>query len=132
MTSNIKFVLTFSLHYPYHLSSCLLPTCHTGQYFRWFYGGSEFCCTLTLCCIPLPSGYSITSKIHFMNPAWFIPVVGNILIPIAGVEYMPKAFSFFYFTVGLLLLDYSLRNFYEPGYISSSTTSKNLFQLCLF
>jgi tellurite resistance protein len=39
-------------------------------------------------------------EIHFMNPAWFIPVVGNILIPIAGVEYMPKAFSFFYFTVG--------------------------------
>jgi len=35
-----------------------------------------------------------------MNPAWFIPVVGNMLIPIAGVEYMPKAFSFFYFGVG--------------------------------
>lgn len=41
-------------------------------------------------------------EIHFMNPAWFIPVVGNILIPIAGVEFMPKAFSFFYFAVGFL------------------------------
>ncbi len=39
-------------------------------------------------------------EIHFMNPAWFIPVVGNILIPVAGVEYMPKAFSFIYFSVG--------------------------------
>lgn len=39
-------------------------------------------------------------EIQFMNPAWFIPVVGNILIPIAGVEYMSKAFSFFYFGVG--------------------------------
>ena len=39
-------------------------------------------------------------EIQFMNPAWFIPVVGNILIPVAGVEYMPKAFSFFYFTIG--------------------------------
>jgi len=39
-------------------------------------------------------------EIHFMNPAWFIPVVGNMLIPIAGVEYMPKPFSFFYFSVG--------------------------------
>ena len=39
-------------------------------------------------------------EIHFMNPAWFIPVVGNILVPISGVEYMPKAFSFFYFAVG--------------------------------
>jgi tellurite resistance protein len=35
-----------------------------------------------------------------MNPAWFIPVVGNILIPVAGVEYLPQAFSFFYFAVG--------------------------------
>jgi len=39
-------------------------------------------------------------EIHFMNPAWFIPVVGNILVPVAGVEYMPKAFSFFYFASG--------------------------------
>ena len=39
-------------------------------------------------------------EIQFMNPAWFIPVVGNILIPVAGVEYLPKAFSFFYFTIG--------------------------------
>ena len=39
-------------------------------------------------------------EIHFMNPAWFIPVVGNLLVPIAGVEYMPKAFSFFYFAIG--------------------------------
>ena len=39
-------------------------------------------------------------EIHFMNPAWFIPVVGNILVPVAGVEYMPKAFSFIFFTVG--------------------------------
>ena len=38
--------------------------------------------------------------IKFMNPAWFIPVVGNMLVPIAGVEYMPKAFSFFFFASG--------------------------------
>lgn len=39
-------------------------------------------------------------EIHTMNPAWFIPVVGNILIPVAGVEYMPRAFSFLFFAVG--------------------------------
>ena len=39
-------------------------------------------------------------EIHFMNPAWFIPVVGNILVPVAGVEYMPKLFSFIYFAIG--------------------------------
>ncbi len=40
-------------------------------------------------------------EIHFMNPAWFIPVVGNILIPVAGVDFMPSSFSFFYFAVGI-------------------------------
>ncbi len=39
-------------------------------------------------------------EIHVMNPAWFIPVVGNILVPVAGVEYMPKAFSFLFFAIG--------------------------------
>lgn len=39
-------------------------------------------------------------EIQFMNPAWFIPVVGNILIPVSGVEFMPKAFSFIYFVIG--------------------------------
>ncbi|MBN2804328.1 MAG: SLAC1 anion channel family protein [Deltaproteobacteria bacterium] len=40
-------------------------------------------------------------EINFMNPAWFIPVVGNILVPVAGVDFMPNAFSFFYFAVGI-------------------------------
>lgn len=39
-------------------------------------------------------------EIKFFNPAWFIPVVGNIIVPVMGVEFMPKAFSFFYFSVG--------------------------------
>ena len=39
-------------------------------------------------------------EIQTMNPAWFIPVVGNIIIPVAGVEFMPVTFNFFYFSVG--------------------------------
>lgn len=39
-------------------------------------------------------------EIHTMNPAWFIPVVGNILVPVAGVEFMPSGFNMFYFSVG--------------------------------
>jgi len=40
-------------------------------------------------------------EILFFNPAWFIPVVGNILIPIAGVEFAPKYLSLFYFSAGM-------------------------------
>ncbi len=39
-------------------------------------------------------------EIEHFNPAWFIPVVGNILIPISGVDFAPAIFSFFYFSVG--------------------------------
>jgi len=39
-------------------------------------------------------------EMHHFNPAWFIPVVGNILIPVAGVEYAPVIISYFYFVVG--------------------------------
>ena len=39
-------------------------------------------------------------EIHHFNPAWFIPVVGNIIVPVVGVEFMPVSFSFFYFSVG--------------------------------
>ncbi|MDD3518642.1 MAG: SLAC1 anion channel family protein [Chromatiales bacterium] len=41
-------------------------------------------------------------QIHHMNPAWFIPVVGNILVPIAGVPFGYVETSWFFFTIGLL------------------------------
>lgn len=41
-------------------------------------------------------------EIHHMNPAWFIPVVGNILVPIAGVQFGHTEISWFFFSTGLL------------------------------
>lgn len=41
-------------------------------------------------------------EIIHSNPAWFIPVVGNILIPIGGVEMAPAEISWFFFSVGLV------------------------------
>ncbi len=41
-------------------------------------------------------------EITHMNPAWFIPVVGNILVPLAGVEHAPQEISWFFFSVGLV------------------------------
>ena len=40
-------------------------------------------------------------EIAHLNPAWFIPVVGNILVPIAGVHHAPADISWFFFSVGL-------------------------------
>ncbi len=41
-------------------------------------------------------------QIQHMNPAWFIPVVGNILVPIAGVSHGHVEVSWFFFSIGLL------------------------------
>lgn len=41
-------------------------------------------------------------EIAHLNPAWFIPVVGNILVPIAGVTHAPPEVSWFFFSVGLM------------------------------
>jgi tellurite resistance protein len=38
-----------------------------------------------------------------VNPAWFIPVVGNILVPIVGVRFFPADVSWFFFSIGLVL-----------------------------
>lgn len=43
-------------------------------------------------------------KFHVVHstPAWFIPVVGNILVPIAGVEHGFYEISWFFFSIGLV------------------------------
>jgi tellurite resistance protein len=41
-------------------------------------------------------------EIHHINPAWFIPVVGNVLVPIAGVPLGFTELSWFFFSIGIL------------------------------
>ena len=42
-------------------------------------------------------------QVQHSNPAWFIPIVGNILVPIAGVPLGYQEVSWFYFSVGMLM-----------------------------
>lgn len=46
--------------------------------------------------------YQSRFEIHHISPAWFIPVVGNILVPVAGVTHGAQELSWFYFSIGLL------------------------------
>ncbi len=41
-------------------------------------------------------------EMKHLNPAWFIPIVGNILVPVTGVALLPIDISWFFFTIGLL------------------------------
>ncbi|MFM9817772.1 UNVERIFIED_CONTAM: SLAC1 anion channel family protein [Spiribacter pallidus] len=41
-------------------------------------------------------------EINHINPAWFIPAVGNILVPIAGVGFGQVSASWFFFSIGVV------------------------------
>ncbi len=41
-------------------------------------------------------------EIHHINPAWFIPIVGNVIVPIAGVPLGYLELSWFFFSIGIL------------------------------
>jgi len=41
-------------------------------------------------------------ELHHLNPAWFIPAVGNVLVPVAGVPLGYGEISWFFFSIGLI------------------------------
>jgi len=42
-------------------------------------------------------------QIQHSNPAWFIPIVGNILVPVAGAPLGYHEISWFFFSIGLMM-----------------------------
>jgi len=40
-------------------------------------------------------------EINHSNPAWFIPIVGNVIVPITGVHFAGVEVAQFYFSVGI-------------------------------
>jgi tellurite resistance protein len=41
--------------------------------------------------------------INHINPSWFIPIVGCIIVPIAGIRHSSTEVSWFFFSIGLVL-----------------------------
>lgn len=40
---------------------------------------------------------------HNLNPSWFIPIVGNVIIPIPGIAHGFTELSWFFFAIGLIM-----------------------------
>ncbi len=40
-------------------------------------------------------------EIVHSNPAWFIPIVGNLIVPVAGVGFISNEILYFYFSIGI-------------------------------
>ncbi|MCB1759517.1 MAG: SLAC1 anion channel family protein [Gammaproteobacteria bacterium] len=41
-------------------------------------------------------------EVNHINPAWFIPAVGNVLVPVAGMSHGYTDLSWFFFSIGML------------------------------
>lgn len=94
----LAFVPTFSISLLL-LSAATLHTAPALSFWLWSLGAALHL-GLTL--------YVLSSWIHHtkyeiahLNPAWFIPVVGNILVPVAGVHHASLEISWFFFSLGL-------------------------------
>ncbi|ADG93488.1 C4-dicarboxylate transporter/malic acid transport protein [Arcobacter nitrofigilis DSM 7299] len=40
-------------------------------------------------------------NIHQSNPAWFIPIIGNLVIPIAGIDFLSNNVLMYFFSIGV-------------------------------
>lgn len=92
------FVPTFSISLIL-LSVAYLQSAPDWSFWLWLFG-STLHLGLTL--------YVLSSWMHHakyeithLNPAWFIPVVGNVLVPIAGMQHGIPEVSWFFFSLGL-------------------------------
>ena len=82
------------------LSVGLRTHCEPAAQILWWFGASlhlVLAITLIRRWITKPQDESI------LTPAWFIPVVGNIFVPLGGVPLGHVEISWFFFSVGLVL-----------------------------
>ncbi len=40
-------------------------------------------------------------NIQHSNPAWFIPIVGNLIVPVGGVEFLSNTILMYFFSIGI-------------------------------
>lgn len=81
------------------ISIALLPFSAQASRAVWVCGMSAH---LGLTLLVVSRWVNHTFDVRHSNPSWFIPVVGNILVPIAGVAHGFREISWFFFSVGLL------------------------------
>ena len=100
------------------LSIAFLPVNLLVSKYLWFFGAGIH---LLLALFIISSWIQHrVFEIKHMNPSWFIPAVGNMLVPVAGVVHFSYHFSWFLFSAGLffwivlLVLFFNRVFFHDP------------------
>ena len=79
------------------LSIGMLDIAKDAAQYLWMAGtGLQFVFTVTIMSRWINRSYEIVHS----NPSWFLPVVGNILVPVAGVEFAHRELTWFFFSIG--------------------------------
>lgn len=81
------------------LSIAALPHAHGLAVALWALGAAIH---LTLTVTLLKRWILRDVELVHSNPAWFIPIVGNIIVPLTGVQLGQVEVSWFFFSVGLV------------------------------
>lgn len=100
------------------LGTALLPMARNIGFVFWLIGSLlHIIFTLSIIHVWITGNHF---EIKHLNPVWFIPAVGNVIVPVAGVHYAPLDVLYFFFAIGmffwvilLVLLFYRLF-FYPP------------------
>lgn len=65
-------------------------------------------------------------QIAQFNPAWFIPIVGNIIVPIAGMEHVIADVNWFFFSIGIVFSIVYMTIFFNRAYFQPTLPPKLL------
>ena len=95
----LNFFPTFSISLLL-LSTAFLEVNHDISMYLWVAGTTlQFIATVVILSLWVrQTSFELT---HY-NPAWFIPIVGNIIVPIAGVTHFSPELSWFFFSIGIV------------------------------
>jgi len=81
------------------LADAALPYSRAVAEVLWVFGAAVH---LTLALSVMRCWVTRNFEIHNSSPAWFIPVVGNIVVPLTGVPLGHVEVSWFFFAIGLV------------------------------
>ncbi len=79
-------------------SVALLPHTKGLSAVLWWAGAT----TMAAVTVWVVRTWSTDAQIQHVHPAWFIPLVGNIGVPLAGVAHAPVELPWYFFGVGIV------------------------------